>query len=101
MVVDVPCPFCGKKTQDNLYLNEEKKLAKLKKAVKRNPKKAFLLQEQVIKSKDSKRKKQQVKIPATSPEFRKAIEAATRKLQKKKQEALEDYCYYDERIYYC
>ena len=56
MVVDVPCPFCGNKTQDNLYLNEEKKLARLKKAVKRNPEKAFLLQERVVKSEDSKRK---------------------------------------------
>ena len=101
MVVDVPCPFCGNKTQDNLYLNEEKKLARLRKAVKRNPEKAFLLQERVIKCEVSKRKKQQVKIPATSPEFRKAIEAATVKLQKKKQEALEDDCYDDERMYYC
>ena len=32
-MVDVPCPFCGNKTQDNLYLNEEKKLARLKKVI--------------------------------------------------------------------
>jgi len=89
-VLDVPCPFCGKRNQESYYLDDEKKLDKLKKAVKRNPGKTFLLQERVIQSKDSKRRKQQVKIPATSPEFQKAIEAATRKLQKLKKEILED-----------
>ena len=89
-MLDVPCTFCGKRDQECHYLVYEKKLDKLKKAVKRNPGKTFLLQERVIQSKDSKRRKQQVKIPATSPEFRKAIEAATRKLQKQKKEILED-----------
>jgi hypothetical protein len=89
-VLDVPCTFCGKRDQECHYLVYEKKLDKLKKAVKRNPGKTFLLQERVIQSKDSKRRKQQVKIPATSPEFQKAIEAAARKLQKLKKEILED-----------
>ena len=89
-VVHVPCPFCGKRYPEFSYLEDERRFDKLKKAVKRNPEKVFTVQERVVKMKDCKRKKELVKFSATSPEFRKAIEATSRKLQQNKKEILEN-----------